>query len=104
MFRRISFIVIAALVIAGGAAQPAEAKPPVARATAIFAGGCFWCMEPPFEKTNGVIAVYSGYTGGAKLNPGYEEVSSGTTGHYEAVGESGHPHRYGPQRCTHPRR
>ncbi len=84
MLRHISLIVIAAILVACGAAQPAEAKTG-ARATAIFAGGCFWCMEPPFEKTNGVIAVYSGYTGGAKLNPRYEEVSSGTTGHYEAV-------------------
>ncbi len=52
---------------------------------ATFAGGCFWCMEPPFEKTAGVIDVISGYTGGTKANPTYEEVSSGTTGHLEAV-------------------
>ena len=53
--------------------------------TAIFAGGCFWCMEPPFEKLPGVREVVSGYTGGAKLNPTYEEVSAGTTGHAEVV-------------------
>lgn len=53
--------------------------------TAVFAGGCFWCMEPPFEKTIGVKAVISGYTGGQKENPTYEEVSSGTTGHLEAI-------------------
>lgn len=52
---------------------------------AIFAGGCFWCMEPPFEKLDGVKEVISGYTGGHKENPTYEEVSSGTTGHVEAV-------------------
>jgi peptide methionine sulfoxide reductase msrA/msrB len=52
---------------------------------AIFAGGCFWCMEPPFEKLLGVRAVISGYTGGFKDNPSYEEVSAGTTGHVEAV-------------------
>ena len=52
---------------------------------ATFAGGCFWCMEPPFEKTAGVTEVISGYTGGHKANPTYEEVSSGTTGHLEAV-------------------
>jgi peptide methionine sulfoxide reductase msrA/msrB len=52
---------------------------------AIFAGGCFWCMEPPFEKLDGVTEVISGYTGGHKKNPTYEEVSSGTTGHVEAV-------------------
>jgi peptide methionine sulfoxide reductase msrA/msrB len=52
---------------------------------AIFAGGCFWCMEPPFEKLEGVTEVISGYTGGHKENPTYEEVSAGKTGHVEAV-------------------
>jgi peptide methionine sulfoxide reductase msrA/msrB len=52
---------------------------------ATFAGGCFWCMSPPFRKIDGVADVVSGYTGGAKKNPTYEEVSSGTTGHVEAV-------------------
>jgi peptide methionine sulfoxide reductase msrA/msrB len=52
---------------------------------AIFAGGCFWCMEPPFEKLPGVIKVISGYTGGKKANPTYAEVSAGGTGHAEAV-------------------
>ncbi|AQY50529.1 eptide methionine sulfoxide reductase MsrA/MsrB [Listeria weihenstephanensis FSL R9-0317] len=52
---------------------------------AIFAGGCFWCMEPPFEKLKGVNDVISGYTGGKTLNPTYDEVSSGNTGHREAV-------------------
>lgn len=52
---------------------------------ATFAGGCFWCMEPPFEKLDGVNDVISGYTGGYKKNPTYEEVSSGITGHYEAI-------------------
>ena len=53
--------------------------------TATFAGGCFWCMEPPFEKLDGVRSVTSGYTGGAEPNPTYEQVSSGKTGHAEAV-------------------
>ena len=52
---------------------------------ATFAGGCFWCMEPPFEVLDGVDEVIAGYTGGATENPSYEEVSSGKTGHYEAV-------------------
>jgi peptide methionine sulfoxide reductase msrA/msrB len=52
---------------------------------ATFAGGCFWCMEPPFEKTDGVLEVLSGYTGGQKENPSYKEVSSGKTTHREAV-------------------
>lgn len=53
--------------------------------TATFAGGCFWCMEPPFEKLNGVIRVTAGYTGGNTANPSYEEVSAGNTGHAESV-------------------
>src|SRR3990167_2758924 len=52
---------------------------------AIFAGGCFWCMEAPFEKLEGVAEVISGYSGGQKENPTYEEVSSGGTGHYECI-------------------
>jgi len=53
--------------------------------TATFAGGCFWCMEKPFEEVPGVVSVVSGYTGGQKENPTYEEVSGGGTGHLEAV-------------------
>ena len=53
--------------------------------TATFAGGCFWCMEPPFEKLNGVRSVTSGYTGGTEPNPSYEQVSSGKTGHAESI-------------------
>jgi peptide-methionine (S)-S-oxide reductase len=52
---------------------------------ALFAGGCFWCMESEFDKLAGVKAVISGYTGGHKKNPTYEEVSSGSTGHAEAI-------------------
>jgi peptide methionine sulfoxide reductase msrA/msrB len=54
-------------------------------AKATFAGGCFWCMEPPFEKLPGVMSVTSGYTGGPEKGPSYGEVSSGRTGHVEAV-------------------
>ena len=54
-------------------------------AKATFAGGCFWCMESPFEKMEGVISVVSGYTDGHKEDPIYEEVSAGVTGHMEAV-------------------
>jgi peptide methionine sulfoxide reductase msrA/msrB len=53
--------------------------------TATFAGGCFWCVEADFEKVDGVVEVISGYTGGRKENPSYEEVSAGGTGHVEAV-------------------
>ena len=52
---------------------------------AVFAGGCFWCMEPPFEKLQGVSKVISGYTGGKKENPSYKEVATGSTDHAEAV-------------------
>lgn len=55
------------------------------RARATFAGGCFWCVESDFEKVDGVLEVISGYTGGNTENPTYEEVSSGRTGHVEAV-------------------
>ena len=55
------------------------------REKATFAGGCFWCMEHPFEKLDGVIEVLSGYTGGNENNPTYKEVSAGETGHVEAV-------------------
>ena len=53
--------------------------------TAIFAGGCFWCMEPPFDKLDGVLSTTSGYTSGHKINPSYREVSAGSTGHTEAI-------------------
>ncbi len=52
---------------------------------ATFAGGCFWCMEPPFDGLEGVVSVTAGYTGGTKKDPTYEEVSSGSTGHAESV-------------------
>lgn len=58
-------------------------QPGMAKAT--FAGGCFWCMEPPFDKLPGVVSTTSGYTGGKKVNPTYQEVSGGGTGHTEAV-------------------
>lgn len=56
-----------------------------ATATAVFAGGCFWCTESDFEKLPGVVAAESGYTGGKTANPTYEAVSAGHTGHTEAV-------------------
>ena len=54
-------------------------------ATAVFAGGCFWCMEPPFDALDGVLETTSGYTGGRTENPTYEEVGTHRTGHLEAV-------------------
>lgn len=55
------------------------------RAIATFAGGCFWCMEPPFDRLDGVLSTTSGYTDGHRKNPSYQEVSAGGTGHTEAV-------------------
>ena len=54
-------------------------------AKATFAGGCFWCMEPPFDKLPGVVSTTSGYTGGRLENPSYKQVSSGGTGHIESL-------------------
>lgn len=53
--------------------------------TAVFAGGCFWCMEKPYDHIDGVISTISGYTGGKTENPTYKQTSTGTTGHYEAL-------------------
>jgi len=78
--------VIAALFAFAVAANGAAAgKGETMMEKATFAGGCFWCMEPPFEHTAGVSEVISGYTGGSTQNPTYEEVSTGKTGHLEAV-------------------
>lgn len=65
------------------AAGPARGEPVLREAT--FAGGCFWCMEGPFDVLEGVVSTTSGYTGGGKKNPTYQEVSAGGTGHTESV-------------------
>jgi len=76
-------LLLVALLLAGLVLTAAAPAPQYARAT--FAGGCFWCMVHPFDSVNGVVKVTSGYTGGRTRNPTYEEVSSGMTGHREAV-------------------
>jgi len=66
-------------------AAPAPSSAPADTATAIFAGGCFWCTESDFEQTPGVLSVESGYTGGSIEHPSYQQVSAGGTGHAESV-------------------
>lgn len=65
--------------------EPDTTLPAAVADTATFAGGCFWCMEPPYDKIEGVASTISGYAGGEMENPSYEQVSSGTTGHAEVV-------------------
>lgn len=75
-----TLLLLAALAMPGLASA---ADAPLARAT--FAGGCFWCMEPPYDKLEGVVSTTSGYIGGRTPNPTYKAVSAGGTGHAEAV-------------------
>lgn len=75
------------LLLAGISAAGAQSTLPSGgkTETAIFAAGCFWCVEEAFEKVPGVVSAISGYTGGKLANPSYEQVTTGRTGHYEAV-------------------
>src|SRR6266481_374725 len=82
-FLRLGVGALALLCVSAYAADKPGDSPTLAKAT--FAGGCFWCMEPPFDKLDGVISTTSGYTGGQKTKPTYQEVSAGGTGHAEAV-------------------
>jgi len=102
LFSRLTAVIAVVAVVALTAhAQMPEAEPPPPYAgpvaTAIFAGGCFWCMEQDFEKLPGVVDVESGYTGGWTENPSYRAVSSGRTGHTEAIRVI-----YDPQRISYP--
>ena len=86
-------LAIGVTALAPAGAQPASKAPDIAgkpavaltTAKATFAGGCFWCMEPPFDVLDGVLSTTSGYIGGSKKDPTYQEVSAGVTGHTEAV-------------------
>jgi peptide methionine sulfoxide reductase msrA/msrB len=84
-------LLIAAAAVLGiqyvhaGEVNPQAGQRPAQTAEAVFAGGCFWCTEADFEKVDGVIDAVSGYTGGSTVDPTYEQVSSGGTGHVEAV-------------------
>ena len=89
LFALVLGVAVSAGLVINSVVQRAEAETDAAKTTthaeAIFAGGCFWCKEPPYDKVDGVIATISGYTDGHKENPTYKEVSSGTTGHTEAI-------------------
>jgi peptide-methionine (S)-S-oxide reductase len=103
-FNVVLLLLIAVLTAAGfliaGTGEPG--KQSVAQAgqlqKATFAGGCFWCMEHPFDQLPGVISVTSGYTGGHKKNPSYQDVSAGWTGHAESVQVVYDPSRIGYQK------
>jgi peptide-methionine (S)-S-oxide reductase len=82
--RMLTVIVAVALAFAV-ASHADEKKQDKKTAVATFAGGCFWCMEPPFDFIKGVKRTTSGYTGGTTKNPSYEEVCTGKTGHAEAI-------------------
>jgi peptide methionine sulfoxide reductase msrA/msrB len=88
MKRRI-IVIVAVLVLSGAFLglryNPAESVELSRYETATFAGGCFWCMEAAFESVDGVVEAVSGYTGGTVVNPTYEQVSRGGTGHLETV-------------------
>jgi peptide methionine sulfoxide reductase msrA/msrB len=84
--------ILIAAACSGQSSAAGAAPPRRGSGVATFAGGCFWCMEPPFEKLAGVTEVVSGYTGGDEPGPSYEQVSSGRTGHAEAIRV-----RYDPQ-------
>ena len=90
-----SLCVVAADEVPGTTAA-ADSGEPAMLETATFAGGCFWCMEGPFDVLDGVISTTSGYTGGSVANPTYEQVSAGGTGHAESVQVV-----YDPQRVTY---
>ena len=83
--RRQSLLIALLILSACAAPPPIERGLPANPETAVFAAGCFWCVEQAFEKTPGVAEAISGYTGGTTVDPTYEQVSREATGHYEAV-------------------
>ncbi len=81
-------VAVVFLIATAAAAQPAPKasdKPADKLAVATFAGGCFWCMEPPYDAIDGVVSTISGFMGGTTPNPTYRQVTAGGTGHIEVV-------------------
>jgi peptide-methionine (S)-S-oxide reductase len=79
------FALVSSILVSSISVAQTSVQPPLKMERAVFAGGCFWCMEPPFDVLNGVVSTTSGYIGGKKDSPTYTEVSAGSTGHTEAV-------------------
>jgi peptide-methionine (S)-S-oxide reductase len=98
MNRITRFAFVFLLLAASGKIVAAEQSQP---ATAIFAGGCFWCVEADFDKVRGVLSTESGYTGGELRNPTYEQVSRGGTGHTESVRITYDPRRVSYEQLLH---
>lgn len=104
MIRKLIILFLAVVAVAtiialfGGPSTgaPAQTRRVATQATAVFAGGCFWCSESDFDHMPGVVSTVSGYTGGRVANPTYEQVSGGRTGHIEAVRVG-----YDPRRITY---
>lgn len=84
-FLLILILLVPAALIVQTSAEPVREGQTSELAKATFAGGCFWCMEHPFDELDGVVSTISGYTGGRVKNPTYEQVSGGNTGHAEAL-------------------
>ncbi len=98
MQNTIKMLILGLLLTGSGLWNHGQAQSSFTQATATFAGGCFWCLEPPFESEPGVSDVISGYTGGDTRDPSYRAVGTGLTGHREAVQV-----RYDPRQVSYER-
>lgn len=97
MYRYVLTLILT-LISTSAMSQNITASTATTSKTAIFAGGCFWCMQSEFDSEPGVLSTTVGYSGGTEVNPTYEQVSSGRTGHRESIQVT-----YNPQVVTYPR-
>ena len=81
----VSFVTVSVLLLFLGVMTMAQPSMPAKLEKATFAGGCFWCMQPSFNEFRGVVSTKVGYTGGHRVNPTYDDVCTGTTGHAEGI-------------------